>query len=85
MGISTISLLADLADWFSNPLAVLGVVLAALGLACVFIAKRLTKAIRHTKTLETSDKLYVGICLFGLVLVLVALILVAVASSKLPQ
>ena len=85
MNFNTIYLLADLADWFANPLAVLGVVLAAIGLATAFIAKRITKAVRHTDNIDTSDKLYVGICLFGLVMILVALVLVAVASSQLPE
>lgn len=85
MNFNTVYLLADLADWFANPLAVLGVVLAALGLATAFIAKRLTKAIRRTDNVEPSDKIYVGICLFGLVMILVALVLVAVASSRLPN
>lgn len=85
MDFNTITLLANIADWLANPLAVLGVVLASIGLATAFVARRVTKAVRHTKEIDNSDRLYVTLCLFGLVLVLVALILVAVASSQLPE
>ena len=85
MNLNSIYLMASLMEWLENPLAVLGVVLAAVGLATAFIAKRITKAIRHQDTIASNDKIYVSLCLFGLVLVLVALILVAVASSNLPK
>lgn len=85
MNFNNIYLLASLMEWLENPLAIVGVVLAAVGLAMAFIAKRITKAVRHKSDIDSNDKVYVSLCLTGLILVIVALILVAVASSKLPQ
>ena len=75
-------LLMDISDLLSNSLAVVGVALAAVGLAMVLIAKRITRAVRHSSKVDTSDKLYVSICTLGLITILVALVIVSVASSQ---
>ena len=75
-------LLMDISDLLANPLAVVGVAVAAVGLATVCIAKRITRAVRKSSKVDTSDKLYVSICTMGLIMILVALVIVSVASSQ---
>ncbi len=70
----------DLDEWFANPMAVVGVVLAAVGLAMALIARRVTVAVRGTRDIKNDDKVFLSIKVFGLVVILVGLILVALAS-----
>ncbi len=70
----------DLDEWFSNPMAVVGVALAAVGLAMALIARRVTVAVRGTKNIKNDDKVFLSIKVFGLVVILVGLVLVALAS-----
>lgn len=70
----------DLDEWFAKPEAVVGVVLAAVGLAMALIARRITVAVRGTKDIKNDDKVFLSIKVFGLIVILVGLILVALAS-----
>ena len=70
----------DLDEWFANPMAVVGVVLAAVGLAMALIARRVTVAVRGTRDIKSDDKVFLSIKVFGLIVILVGLVLVALAS-----
>lgn len=69
---------------FVNPLEFLlrytvitGMIVAIIGVALCFIAKRVTMAVRNQDTIDKKDNLYVSMMLIGLVLILVAMIIIA--------
>ena len=80
MNFLSLLMFMDLDEWFANPMAVVGVVLAAVGLAMALIARRVTVAVRGTRDIKSDDKVFLSIKVFGLVVILVGLILVALAS-----
>lgn len=80
MNFLSLLMFMDLDEWFANPMAVVGVVLAAVGLAMALIARRVTVAVRGTRDIKNDDKVFLSIKVFGLVVILVGLILVALAS-----
>lgn len=80
MNFLSLLMFMDLDEWFSNPMAVVGVVLAAVGLAMALIARRVTVAVRGTRDIKSDDKVFLSIKVFGLIVILVGLILVALAS-----
>ncbi len=66
---------------FSSPLEFLlrytviaGVVISVIGLALVFMCKRLTMAIRKQDILDKSDKLYTTLFTVGIIIFLIGLI-----------
>ena len=66
---------------FVNPLEYLlrytviaGVIIAAIGAAVCFMAKRITMAKRNVAEINKQDKLYVTIMLVGISLILVGMI-----------
>ena len=80
MNFLSLLMFMDLDEWFPNPIAVVGVVLAAVGLAMALIARRVTVAVRGTRDIKNDDKVFLSIKVFGLIVILVGLILVALAS-----
>lgn len=54
-----------------------GMVVAAIGVAICMLAKRITMFKRHTDTLPQNDKLYKGLFITGICLILIGLILIA--------
>ncbi len=66
---------------FSSPLEFLlrytvitGAFIAIIGLAIVFMAKRITMAVRKQDTLDKSDKLYITLFVVGIIILLVGAI-----------
>ena len=59
----------------------MGIILAALGIALAILSKRVARAVRKTNEIEEDDKIVLGIRVVGLVFALVALILVAYGSN----
>ncbi|MDD4110233.1 MAG: hypothetical protein PHS54_01620 [Clostridia bacterium] len=64
-----------------EPHVIIGLILAVLGLATVFLARRITRVARKAedrdKPVENNNKVYITIKAFGLILLLVALIILA--------
>ena len=62
-----------------KPHVIVGLILAILGLASIFLARRIAFVARKDeekdKPIENNNKTYIGIKAFGLVMLLVALIL----------
>lgn len=56
---------------------ILGLVLAVLGLACILLARSITIAVRHDKTIKSNDSVFVGCTISGLVVLLLGMILIA--------
>lgn len=56
------------------------IILGALGLAVICLAKRITKTIRKTNFINADDKIYVLIKIIGLILVVIAFVVLLVGS-----
>ena len=56
---------------------ILGIILAIVGVACWLLAKNLAQAVRKTTDVKPNDAVLIGCKVFGLVLVLVGMILLA--------
>lgn len=58
------------------------IILGAIGLAIICLAKRITKTIRKTNIIMSDDKIYVIIKLVGLILVVIAFVVLLLASMN---
>lgn len=56
------------------------IILGALGLAVIVLAKRITKTIRKTNFITPDDKIYIIIKVIGLILVVIAFVVLLLAS-----
>ena len=56
---------------------ILGIIIAIVGVACWLVAKNLAQAVRKTTDVKPNDTVLIGCKVFGLVLVLVGMILLA--------
>ncbi|MEG1500165.1 MAG: hypothetical protein RR400_03790 [Clostridia bacterium] len=65
-------------DRMSQPNVIIGIVLAAVGLALTLLAKRITRVIRKEQKIDEGDRVYLALKAFSLVMILVALIVMIV-------
>lgn len=56
------------------------IILGALGFALICLAKRITKTIRKTNFISGDDRIYISFKLAGLILVVLAFLILLVAS-----
>ena len=68
-------LLESFANVISDPVYIMSIILAALGVAVALISKRITKLVRKTSEVKPDDKLYLILKLTGLTLILVGFVL----------
>ena len=68
-------------DFLSQELVIVGMVLAAVGLAFALLAKRITKVVRKSSEIEPTDSIMLILKAFGLICIVVALILMIVAVN----
>ncbi|HJD06033.1 MAG TPA: hypothetical protein IAB72_04115 [Candidatus Onthoplasma faecipullorum] len=54
-----------------------GVIIAIVGTAILFMAKRITMAKRKTDEINKNDKLYITLLIVGLMFVLIGMIIIA--------
>lgn len=73
-------LLESFGSVLSNPLYVVAIILASLGLACALIAKKVTKLVRKTDEVKSDDKLLLILKLAGLALILLGFILLVIGG-----
>ena len=71
----TAFLLDDLLTRLMNPFVMTGIILAALGLAVIFLSKKIARAIRKNKDIAPNDNVYLICKVAGLIMVVVSLIL----------
>ena len=77
-------LLENLGKVLSDPIYIVAIVFAAVGIALALIAKRVTILVRKTKEVKSDDKLYIMLKIAGLALILFAFILLMIGGlSKL--
>lgn len=58
------------AEALSSPLIILAILFASFGVACVLLAKKVTVFVRKSKDVKADDKVYLGMRIAGLVLIL---------------
>ena len=56
------------------------IMLGAIGFAIICLARRITKTVRKTNFIASDDKLYIALKLIGLIFVVIAFIVLLVAS-----
>ena len=71
-------MLNSLQDWFANPLAIVGMVVIAVGLAMILLARNIARFIRKAQEVDNQDRIFVGIALFGVVFMLVGFVLLII-------
>ena len=57
---------------------IVGIILAALGVACWLLAPYITKAVRKTENVKSNDTLLIGLKVAALVSLLIGMILIAI-------
>lgn len=68
------NMLATLMDYLSNPINIVGLVIAIIGFALTILAKKITKVARKSNVVKDNDPIYLTILAFALVLILVGFI-----------
>ena len=77
-------LLEKLGKVLSDPIYIVAIVFAAVGIATALIAKRVTMLVRKTKEVKSDDKLLIMLKIAGLALILFAFVLLMIGGlSKL--
>ena len=71
-------LFVDLLTRLAMPNVITGLVLAALGLAITFLARKLARVIRKEKEIPNNDNVYLICKALGLVMICVALIVMII-------
>lgn len=56
---------------------IIGIICACLGVASLIVARRFAQAVDKSETVTKSSKAYIGARVFGLVMILVGMILIA--------
>ncbi|HAJ77815.1 MAG TPA: hypothetical protein DCO89_01950 [Clostridiales bacterium] len=73
-------LLESFLSVISNPLYIVAIIFASLGIACALIAKKVTKVVRKTEEVKPDDKLLLVLKLAGLALILFGFILLVIGG-----
>lgn len=71
-------LFVDLLTRLAMPNVITGLVLAALGLAITFLARKIARVIRKEKDIPNNDNVYLICKALGLVMICVALIVMII-------
>lgn len=59
-----------------------GIVVSAIGVAICMLSKRITMAKRHSDSIMKNDKLYQGLVIVGVCLILLGIILIALPINS---
>ena len=70
-----LSFWSTISEKLQLPMFTAGIVLAILGVTIGFLAKRITRVVRKSNTIENNDKILISLKLVGLILLFFALIL----------
>ena len=73
-------LLESFAKVIGDPVYIVSIILASLGLAISLISKKVTKVVRKAEEVRPDDKLYIGLKVCGLVLILVGFVLLVLGG-----
>ena len=71
-------LFVDLLTRLAMPNVITGLILAAVGLAITFLARKIARVIRNKKQIENNDNVYLVCKALGLVMICVALIVMII-------
>ena len=71
-------LFVDLLTRLAMPNVITGLILAAVGLAITFLARKIARVIRNKKQIENNDNVYLTCKALGLVMICVALIVMII-------
>ena len=74
-------LMESLGSVLSNPLYIVAIIFASLGLAIALIAKKVTKLVRKTEEVKPDDKLLLMLKLAGLGMILFWFILLVIGGA----
>ncbi len=61
-----------------SPIVIIGLALIAVGIALGFLARRVTRAIRQNNDVSTRDKIFLGLKIAGMVIVVIGFLCVAI-------
>ena len=67
--------------FLSQELVIVGICLAAVGVAFALLAKRIAKIVRKSSEIQPTDTVMLGFKAFGLVCIVVALLLIIFAIN----
>ena len=62
----------------SNPLIIVAIISAALGIACVMLARKVAVVVTKNPQVKPDDRTYVGMRIAGLVLIMIGFVLLFV-------
>ena len=71
-------LLVTFEAMITNPMCILSIIFAAIGMAMILLAKRITKVVRKAETINDDDKLYNTLKIVGVCLILLAFALLTI-------
>lgn len=68
-------------DKLHIPMYLSGIILAIVGLSLGILAKRITRVVRKSNTVENNDRILISLKLVGLILLFLALILLIFTNT----
>ncbi len=68
-------------DKLQIPMYLAGIIIAIVGLSLGILAKRITRVVRKSNTVENNDKILISLKLVGLILLFLALILLIFTNT----
>lgn len=68
----------SLIQFLNKPLIIVGLILLAIGIATVALAKRITRVARQSNNINENDRMYVAFKVMGLLLMVAGFVCVAV-------
>ena len=71
-------LLGSFEQMITNPLCIFAILFAAVGIAIILLAPKITKVVRKTEVVDGTDKLLNGLKIAGLILILLAFVLLTI-------
>lgn len=71
-------LLVTFEQMITNPLNIFAIIFAAFGIATVLLAKKITKVVRKTETVEDNDKLLQNLKIAGICMIILAFVLLTI-------
>ena len=71
-------LLVTFEAMITNPMCIFSIIFAAFGMALILLAKRITKVVRKSDTIDDNDKLYNTLKIVGVCLILLAFALLTI-------
>ncbi len=65
----------SLAEYLSDPLIIIGLILLSIGFATIILSRRITRVARQSNEIESNDAIFVTIRVIGILVIIAGFVL----------